>query len=399
MNIIIGGASFPCGVSELGEVARKYGLIPTFLDHRNTDFSSENISSPAIIGDAVPDALTVQRGVFLPLLESWVSAGMRLSDSHLLRFDRRAASISRSKYELSTTLANAGICHVQRQCVCTLEDALQTASSFGYPVILRADTGYAGRGVWVAESADELRTFWMQQAAERLSADFVEMRSIMNTTADRIVIEPWLSGREWSIDCVVGPAGVFLIRVCEKATGIVFGRPVTLGYRLTADAALCAEIVANAQKWCGVLFHPNELSFACFDIRRHPSGDLVPLDFGVRLGGDCIPFLVRHAGQGRNPYAAALDAGITCDPSRLVTPEVGHALVHAFARRAGVYKGIQALNHGVLVNSRKPGFVIDSQHAGPVNRRVATVRTHFDNQRDFDIACATTSEWIQVIVR
>lgn len=398
MNIIIAGASFPCGAGELGEVARRHGLAPAFLDHSISEFSSECLSSPTIIGDAVPDALATQHGLFLPLLESWVSAGIRLPEGDLLRFDRRAASISRSKEELSTTLANAGICHVQRHRVSTLEDALQTASSCSYPVVLRADTGYSGRGVWVAGSPDELRSYWLRQSAERSSPGFAEMRSIMKASADILVIEPWLSGREWSIDCIVGPTGAFLIRVCEKATGIVLGRPVTLGYRLTTDTALCAEVGAAARKWCGVLFHANDLSFACFDIRRDPSGNLVPLDFGVRLGGDCIPLLVRHAGQGCNPYAAALDAGFAGDPSRLVKPEAGNALVHAFAHRAGVYNGIRVLGHGVVVNSRQPGFVIDQQHGGPVHRRIATVLTHFDNQQDFDIACATTSEWIQIDV-
>ena len=33
MNIIIAGASFPCGVRELGNVALRYGFTPTFIDH------------------------------------------------------------------------------------------------------------------------------------------------------------------------------------------------------------------------------------------------------------------------------------------------------------------------------------------------------------------------------
>jgi hypothetical protein len=398
MNIIIAGASFPCGAGELGEVVRRHGLVPTFLDHPNNGFSSGSILSPWIISDSVPNALATQPGLFLPLMESWVSVGIRLTESHLLRFDRRAASISRSKEELSAVLAEAGLCHVHRYRADTLEYALQAATTCGYPVVLRADTGYSGRGVWVAESPSELRSCWLRQSEERSSSDFAEMRSVMNTDADNIVIEPWLSGREWSIDCIVGPTGTFLVRVCEKATGIVLGKPVTLGYRLTTDTALCAEIGATARKWCSVLFRANGLSFACFDIRRHPCGDLVPLDFGVRLGGDCIPLLVRHAGQGRNPYAAALDAGFSGDPLSLVLPDAGNALVHAFAHRSGVYDGIRVLGHGVVVNSRQRGFVIDQQQGGPVHRRVATIRTYFDSQRDFDIACATSSEWLQVNV-
>ncbi|MFO0957168.1 MAG: hypothetical protein U0800_06835 [Isosphaeraceae bacterium] len=398
MNIIIAGATFPCGAGELGEVARRHGLVPTFLDHPHNKILSENMLSSMIIGDGVPDALALQHGLFLPLLESWVSAGIRLTEGNALRFDRRAASISRSKVELSATLADADLCHVPRHGASTLNDALRAGSSCGYPVVLRADTGYSGRGVWVAESADDLRSLWSRQSAEQTSSHFAEMRSVMKADADVSVIEPWLSSREWSIDCIVGPAGAYLIRVCEKATGVVFGRPVTLGYRLTTDTDLWAEIDAAARKWCGVLFRPNELSFACFDIRRHPSGDLVPLDFGVRLGGDCIPLLVRHAGQGRNPYAAALDASLAGEPSRMILPEAGHALIHAYAHRPGVYNGLHVVGHGVVVNSKEHGFAIAQQHGVPVPRRVGSVLTYFDSLEEFDHTCATSSEWLHVVL-
>ena len=398
MNFLISGASFPCGASELADVARMHGLAPMFLDHHTNKFSSGDGSSPPILCDTVPDDLATHRGIFLPLLESWVSAGIRLPECHPLRFDRRAASISRSKARLSAILEDEGVCCVQRHRVCTLEQALRAASSCGYPVVLRADTGYSGRGVWVAESADELGSFWLCQSAERSGSDFTEMRFVTKIHTDNIVIEPWLRGREWSVDCVVGPAGTFLIRVCEKATKIVFGRPVTLGYRLTTDTTLFAEMSEAARKWCSILFRAKVVSFACFDIRRHPSGDLVPLDFGVRLGGDCIPHLVRHAGQGRNPYAAALDAGLAGDSSRMFLQETGHALVHAYARRAGVYRGLRVLGQGVIVNCRESGFVIDQRPGVPVHRRVATVRSQFDSQQDFDTACASSSEWLRVIV-
>lgn len=397
MNIVIAGASFPCGVSELGEVARRHGLIPTYVDHPHNKCSSECMLSSTIIGDSVPDAIALQEGLFLPLLESWVSEGIRLPAGHTLRFDRRAAIISRSKKHLSAILADAGISHVPRHGAGTLDEALLAGSTCGYPVVLRADTGYSGRGIWIAESPEELRSFWYRQSEERASSDFAEMRSVMKASADDILIEPWLPGREWSIDCVVGPRGVYLIRVCEKATGVVFGRPVTYGYRLSTNSDLWSEMEANARKWCSVLFQANEVSFACFDIRRHANGDLVPLDYGVRLGSDSIPLLVRHAGQGRNPYAAALDAGLAGDMSRMLLPAAGHALIHAYARKPGVFDCLHVGGKGVVVNSREPGFVIEQHQGVPVHRRVGSVLTYFDRQEDFDGACADSSKWLELV--
>ena len=70
----------------------------------------------------------------------------------------------------------------------------------------------------------------------------------------------------------------------------------------------------------------------------------------------------------------------------MVSLEAENALVHAFANRASVYKGIRVLGHGVVVSYRQRGFVIAQQQGRPVHRRVATIRKHFHNQRDFDIA-------------
>ena len=33
MDFVIAGASFPCGASELGEVASRHGFSPIFIDH------------------------------------------------------------------------------------------------------------------------------------------------------------------------------------------------------------------------------------------------------------------------------------------------------------------------------------------------------------------------------
>ncbi len=325
-----------------------------------------------------------------------MSEGSKLSASSGLRFDRRAASISRSKHALSTTLAAAGITHVPRYQIGSSEEALQLASKCGYPAVLREDSGYSGRGIWVANSAEELRVSWVRQQNERTGADFLKMRSFLNASDDLFIIEPWLGGDEWSIDCVVGPAGTYLIRACEKVTTIVAGRPVTLGYRLTDSVDLWAELRQAVEQWTSVLFLAGQPSFACFDIRRHPNGDLVPLDFGVRLGGDCIPLLVRHAGQSRNAYAAALDAALTGDPRQMCTLWPGAAIVHAFARQAGTFVGLAVHGQGEVIDSRPVGSVVKQAEDSPVYRRVGTVLTHFSSRAEFLRACNASSDWIQV---
>jgi hypothetical protein len=396
MNIIIAGTSFPCGVQDLGNVALRHGLTPTFIDHPHNAAATDTALTTLRLETRLPDDVALPAGLFLPLLESWVSEGRRLPDHAMLRFDKRAATISRSKQALSATLAEAGLSHVCRFRVGTVEEALRVASECGYPAVLRLDTGYSGRGIWVADSANDLRDFWERQSRERTSVDCEEMRSVLDVDTDEPIVEPWLAGVEWSIDCVVRPAGVFLIRVCEKVTSVVAGRPVTLGYRITDTPDLLRELRQAVEGWCRVIFQAGLVSFACFDIRRHPNGDLVPLDFGVRLGGDSIPLLVRHAGQSRNPYSAALDAALTNDPRRICPMRAGPALVHAFAQKSGTFSGLAVLGQGEVIHSRPVGFVISNTEGIPVHRRVGTVLSHFPSCEEFYSACHSSSDWIQV---
>lgn len=396
MDLVIAGASFPCGAGELGEAASRHDFSPIFIDHQHNAASTDAGLSPLRIEASLPADVALRNGLFLPLLESWVSEGRKLPECSGLRFDRSAATISRSKHALSATLAEAGISYVPRFRVGSIEEVIQLATRCGYPTVLRTDSGYSGRGIWVASSADDLRAYWAWQPNERAGVDFVEMRSVLNSNEDLFIIEPWLEGDEWSIDCVVGRAGTYLIRACEKVTTIVAGRPVMLGYRLTDSVDLWAELRQAVEQWPRVLFLAGELSFACFDIRRHPNGDLVPLDFGVRLGGDCIPLLVRHAGQSTNAYAAALDAALTGDPRQMCSLPVGPAIVHAFTGQAGTFAGLAVHGQGEVIHSRPVGFVIKQTEDAPVYRRVGTVLTHFSSRAEFLRACNASSDCIQV---
>jgi hypothetical protein len=396
MNLIVAGASFPCGVGELGKVALTHGFTPIFIEHPHNTGAADSGLTPLRFETEIPDDVIERGGILLPLLESWVSEGLKVSEDAGLRFDKRAAKISRSKQAISATLAAAGITHVRRSRVDTIGEAFAVASEYGYPTVLRSDTGYSGRGIRVATSANDLGDCWASQANERVGADFAEMRSLLDSDHDVNIIEPWLPGDEWSIDCVVGPGGVYLIRVCEKMTIVMAGRPVTLGYRIVDDMQLLDEIRKAVQRWCSAIFHAGIVSFACFDIRRHSNGDLVPLDFGARLGGDCIPLLVRHAGGGQNPYAAALAVALTADPRRLVPLSAGLALVHAYARQPGSFSGLAVVGHGEVIDSRPFGFVVRQTENMPVHRRVGSVLTCFRTRDEFRHACQSSADWLQV---
>jgi hypothetical protein len=394
--MVIAGVSFPCGPGDLAEVARHHGYEPVLLDHPHNSSDGDSYPLPVRYETRLPDDVVSRSGVLLPLLESWVSEGRRLAPRGDLRFDQHAASVSRSKLALSNVLIEAGMSAVLRSRAETIEQAIQIAAAYDYPVVFRADAGYSSRGVWVAGSEEELRALWAGQSEERADADFTGMRTVLDSTDDTIVIEPWLTGEEWSFDCVVGPAGVAIIRLCEKATTILAGKPVTLGYRIAGNLSLWAEMQKAAERWMAVLFTARYPSFACFDVRRHPNGDLVPLDFGVRLGGDRIPLLVRRATSDGNPYAAALDAALSGNHSRLAKVSPGLAIIHAFARSIGTFKGIRLDRSGEVIDSRPVGFRIEGRRQALTFRRVGSVLVHCADSDEFFKACRTAVHWIHV---
>jgi hypothetical protein len=394
--IVIAGASFPCGVGDLAQVARRHGYEPVLLDHPHNAASVDAGGLPVRYEVSLSAELAERAGVFLPVLESWVTEGRRMAEGVGLRFDRQAAATSRSKLHLSESLARAGVSAVPRTPVADLGRALDAACRFGFPVVLRADTGYSGRGVRVVASATELHAAWASQSEERGGDDYAEMRSILGEEDDRLLVEPYLNGPEWSVDCILGTAGAVPIRICEKARGVVGGRPVTLGYRLTDEAPFWSEVREVVERWTQILFPAREVSYACFDIVRHTNGVLVPLDFGVRLGGDGIPLLVRRAGGSVNPYAAALDAALAGKPARMAHPPGGVSLVHVFAETEGVFEGIAADPPAEVVDSRRPGYRINARGQEGIYRRVGSVLTRFANSFAFQEACRRSAEWIRI---
>ncbi len=392
MDFVIAGASFPCGVRELGDVATRNGFNPIFVDHpHNTESINEDLE-PLFLESNLSENLRRRHGVYLPLLESWVTQGIALPDEANLQFDKRAGTISHSKISLSLALADANLSFVPRFRVHALDDAMNAAVKCGYPVVLRSDCGYSGRGVSVVNSPSDFRDHWKSQYEARENHDYVEMRSILGSFEDVKVVEPWLNGDEWSIDCIVGPTAVQLIRVCEKMIAIVAGRPVTLGYRIIDSKDLFEELRWVAPQWCRSIFTTDAISFASFDIRRDQNGDLVPLDFGNRLGGDRIPQLIRAAARGVNVYADALDATLS-NRSREVAPlQPGHALIHEFAKCPNVFSEISVINPGEIVRKKPREFVVSQTEREPRFCKVNAILRRFETSEQFRAACLSLLE-------
>jgi hypothetical protein len=391
-NLIIAGASFPFGALEFGTIACEHGFTPMYLEHAKFASLVEDRLPDLLLCDQIPTGLLNQPGMFVPVLESWVSEGAKLTNHDGLAFDHHAAATSRSKAALSAVLLHAGLPSVPRRDVKTKTDALDAATATGYPVILRQDAGYSGRGVRKADSPDELAEVWQSSISNQDSDDIREMRRVLASLESSLVIEPYFEGQEWSIDLVVSESAVMMIRATEKAIRIVEGCPTCIGYRLVSSEETLAELGASAQAWARALFQRTAMSFGCFDVRRNRVGEMVPIDFNARLGGDEVPRLVRAASLGGNPYAAALDATLAIDPSKMQTLRAGASIVHAYAEPDTVFHSISVDRLHRVLNTRQSGFRVGQSRS----RRVATLMIQFDSSDEFFDACENQSDWLNL---
>lgn len=391
-NLVLAGVSFPCGVSEIARVGLDHGFQPIYLEHRKFASSITDALEGVAFCEQIPEQLIDKQGLFLPFLESWVSEGAKINANADLRFDINAANVSRSKIALSSCLAQAGQDFVPRRLVKSESSAIEAATDLGYPVVLRNDTGYSGRGVWALNSKAELIAAWALSQQLRDRTDFREMNSVLNRDSSEYVIEPFFESEEWSVDFVVSRKLVLLIRAAEKATVISDSQqsPLCVGYRLISCNKTFLELKESVTSWARAIFDHRSVSFGCFDIRRNSHGKMVALDFAVRLGGDQVPLLLHAASSGRNPYAAAFDAALSHDPSKLITLRKGEAIIHLYLKLNTALEGLNLPPNTKLLSSKKIGYVA----AEGSRNRVATVLSRFSTSKEFLAVCAKTDHWV-----
>jgi hypothetical protein len=388
MNLVLAGPSFPCGVADLVAVGRKHGFQPVLLEHPHKRSDLHGDAAACIWADEIPSTLAHCSGVFLPLLESWVSAGLRLPPGSQLRFDRQSAAISRSKLALTAALQIAGLPSVPRMAVHNAEDALRSGRTLGGRMILRSDSGFSSRNVSYVGDPGKLLSCWDRYCAVASSPAAHKALAVLDVCSSQPVLEPWIEGAEWSLDCSINADAVFIIRLCEKVVTLVDSTPVTIGYRINTVPDVLARFQMAAQRWCSSLFRdPQRLGFACFDIRENAAGDLVPVDFGTRLGGDYVPRLTRHASPSRNPYAAALDAAFAQDDRLLAPLTHGWAVMHVYALQSGSLLELNSAAEHTVIQARPPGSHIRAELGNMKALRVATTMGHFHTYAQFADAC------------
>lgn len=101
----------------------------------------------------------------------------------------------------------------------SLEDLLQlNKDEIPFPVVIKPNKGYSSIGVYIIETEHE----W-DQAVESLYADLLLTKNTYSNTVvngEEIIIEEWIDGDEYAVDCYVTPSGKPVVLNILKRTFI-----------------------------------------------------------------------------------------------------------------------------------------------------------------------------------
>lgn len=210
-----------------------------------------------------------------------------------------AVARCRDKDSTRATLREAGVLQPRSVAVSSLPDALEVASGFGYPVVLKPRNLGASYGVSKAADADAL-------AVAFAAADAAQLPGIPRY-ADSVLVEEYVDGPEISIDGFVFDGEYQPLFVARKRLGLEpyfeeTGHIVDGVDPLLDDAGL-RTVLVEAHRALGV-----DYSITHTEVRLTDRGPVI-IEVNARLGGDFIPY-VGWLATGIDPGHVAVDVAI-----------------------------------------------------------------------------------------
>ena len=277
------------------------------------------VTNVPVAADDVPGlvALAQREGVGLtvvgpeaPLVlgvtDAFAAAGLRC-----LGPSRAAAQLEGSKAFAKDFLARHGIPTAAYATFTTLGDAVAYIRRCGAPVVVKADGLAAGKGVVVAESAEEA----IAAAREMLEGQ------ALGPAGHKVVVEVKLVGEEASFICLVGGGTALALATCQdhKAAGDGDTGPNTGGMGAYSPAPVVTpevharvmeEVIRPTVHGMAAEGAPY-VGFLYAGLMISPQGDPKVLEFNCRLGDpETQPLLMRLRSDLVELCEAALDGRI-----------------------------------------------------------------------------------------
>jgi biotin carboxylase len=216
--------------------------------------------------------------------------------------DVEAVRRCKDKSALRALLAEAGVSPVRFAVAFTEQEAVRAAEEIGYPVVLKPRA--LGGSIGVVQAADEKQLLASFAVAADANSD-----GTVSAHAG-VLIEEYLDGPEYSVDCVTWEGTTVPLIVAEKELGFppYFEE---IGHIVPAaphpDLAAAVEMVVRAHAVVGLDRLASHSEF-----KLTSRGPRI-VEINVRLGGDLIPYLGQLS-SGIDVPGAAADVAVGQQP-------------------------------------------------------------------------------------
>ncbi|GAA3228551.1 ATP-grasp domain-containing protein [Dactylosporangium siamense] len=233
-----------------------------------------------------------------------------------------AAVASRNKLIMRQAHERGDVAHPSFAFVTDLDAALDAATAFGYPVILKPTLGAASNFVFRIDDEEQLRERYRQAEDGIQRMSWYEMEAGgLDLGPHGLLVESFLDGHEHLIEALVWDDEVYLGSIVDRVTveGDTFDDDVH-----HAPTALTAEQVADVHALVRSAVRAQGLhrSVMHAEVRFHRGKPFI-LEIAVRPGGGGLDYMARIS-AGYDPIRAVADvaAGVHPDVHHFQPTEV-----------------------------------------------------------------------------
>jgi biotin carboxylase len=312
--IVVGTGGRPYREYSLATLAQRYRVSavlpsePTWQQRYISDSTVADLADPDAIAGAVSGlAQSGEVGLLTwdeTVLEATAQAAEKLGLPHM---SAQAAARCRDKYATRTLLQQAGLPSVRHRLVTSAQEAVRSAESFGYPVVVKPRALAGSLGVVLAHDGAAVRRAFALAESSR----FADL-----PTGHGVLVEEYLDGPEISVDSVVFEGQVECVHVARKRLDFEpyfeeVGHLVT-EWSHEPWAEPVRELVTQAHRALGVTHGVTHA-----EIRLTREGPRL-VELNGRLGGDLIPFISAMA-TGIDLVAAAAELALGRRPTLAAT--------------------------------------------------------------------------------
>lgn len=220
---------------------------------------------------------------------------------------RQATLACKDKWEARKRLASTGVGAVKAQLVSTPDEAVAAAASIGVPVVLKPRALGGSVGVVRVDQPEGVRAAFEVASGGSFPGLVASLPGVL--------VEEYIEGDEFSIDCLVYNGRVYPLFVAAKLVGFppYFEE---LGHVVTADGLERLPGIRDfLQSVHEALGFRNGVTHV--EIRVTPQGYKI-MEVNPRLGGDLIPYLGWQA-TGIDLAAAVADVALGREPDLRAT--------------------------------------------------------------------------------